>query len=129
MFLHEYNKRSRNLTYAITISHLLLQEQRAYLTAATAKQAARSPMKLPPPRIPVQVPSPPRASAATGNALSSTAAGGGGAGVPEEGLLNSADRKTVVEILGRYTHTHTHTQTITHTHTHTQPDRQAESEA
>ena len=103
---------SCNLTPTTTISLTLLQEQRAYLTAATAKQAARSPMKLPPPRIPVQVPSPPQASAATGSALSSTGGGGGG-GAPEEGLLNSADRKTVVEILGRYTHPPTHT----HTHT------------
>ena len=83
-----------NLTPTII---LLLQEQRAYLTAATAKQAARSPMKLPPPRIPVPVPasSSPTSPATAGSALASTGA------APEECLLNSADRKTVVEILGR----------------------------
>ena len=87
-----------NLISTTTTSSSQIKEQRAYLTAATAKQAARSPMKLPPPRIPVPVPALPPASAViAGSASAST----GVAAAPEGGLLNSADRKTVVEILGR----------------------------
>ena len=64
-----------------TLHHnsLTLQEQRSYLAAATAKQSSRSTVKTSPLKIlPAK-----KVSA-------------------EEGLLNSSDRKTVIEILGRW---------------------------